>query len=156
MWELSIAGLSLFGSVFLWSMNQRAAAHDRQRQEYAKALALVFKWQELPYRILRRDRSSPDHTMYQLFHNLQEDFAFCDAWIAVESKEVWAAYRALVTATKQEVMPHLQAAWNSEPPESPNVGNKYPSDIESEKTRYVEAVRAHFGWRSRLRSRRKH
>jgi hypothetical protein len=145
-WQLAITGVMLFGSVLLWHLNQRAATNDRKRQEYAKALALVFKWQEMPYRILRRDPESPAQPLIQRMHDLQEKIAFYEAWIAVESTQISVAYRDLIKETRKQVAPHLQAAWQSDPPISPNVGNRYPVEVEQYKRSYIEAVRAHFQW----------
>lgn len=147
-WQLAITGATLFGSVLLWYLNQRAATNDRKRQEYAKALALVFKWQEMPYRILRRDRESSAHPLTESMHDLQEEIAFYEAWIAVESTQISAAYRDLIVDLRKQVVPHLQAAWQSDPPESPNVGNRYPVDVEKPRNRYIQAVRTHLRWSS--------
>lgn len=144
MWQVIIASVGVFGSVLVFILGRRAEVHDRQRQQYARALSLVFKWQEMPYRILRRDRRQADQPLVDRFHDLQEEVAFYDAWIAVESDIISDAYRTLIKSVKSQAMPYLNDAWESEPPESQNVGNRYPLDVDQQKARFVKQVRQHF------------
>src|SRR5215208_2680320 len=74
----AIVSISALGVLITFVLGQRAAARDRQREEYAKALQAVVKWREMPYRIRRRN-ASDQTTMSRLveaMHELQEEIAF--------------------------------------------------------------------------------
>lgn len=151
---LIVAVLGLLSSTLVFALAQRAAAHDRQRAEYAKALSLINQWTEMPYRVHRRNRDEPDEPLVERYHELQEGIEFYSAWIAVESEPIYAAYQALLTETRRQVTPHSQNAWEASPPESMNIGPPYRVDIEKVRADYIESVRSHFawyGWKRKLR-----
>ena len=149
--EIVIAGISIFGAVAGFALTQRAAARDRQREEYAKALQTITKWTELPWRVHRRPNDNVE-TRLQLverMHALQEELAFYDAWISVDAPVVATKYRELIGEVKRQVAPHLQTAWNHVPAsEEPgmNIGNLYPVDIGRARQSYIHAVRNHLKW----------
>lgn len=144
--EVLIASLSIVSALLIFAFTQRTAAHDRQRETYAKALSLVEKWKEVPYRVLRHDRDGHTYDVVNLIHDLQEETAFYDSWIQFESEDISQAYQALIFSVKKQSKPHIQTAWDSEKPPSQNVGNRYPVDVSEEERAYVEAVRRHFEW----------
>lgn len=133
-----------------FALNQRATSRDRQRDECAKALQAVLRWIEMPYRVHRaRILDEPsDAQLVARFHELQEELAFHESWLAVADKRLGDSYRRMLTAAKFGAASHLQTAWavqtsNGNPM---NLGNLYPVDISAEREAYADEVRRHLEW----------
>lgn len=141
-----LSGLSILGIVF----NQIGTARERQRHEYAKALQTAVKWVEMPYRVHRRKNDDPETkaALAAVFHELQEDFGFYDAWLSVEAPRVAEKYGPLRRKVRSQTEPHIQAAWKEAPaPETTmNLGPRYQVDFAAEQAAFLKAVRLHLAW----------
>src|SRR5215203_1622123 len=78
--------------------NQYQARKDRLRKDFAEALAAVERYAELPYRILRRQDSTPEVRGHiaELVHEVQQDILFHKRWVRIQSSEVAEVYDALL------------------------------------------------------------
>jgi hypothetical protein len=132
-------------------LGQRAAARDRQRQEYAKALEAVVKWTEMRFRIRRRLRDDAD-TKLKLagqLHDLHEELAFHHAWLSVEAPHVARAYEAMCDKVRAQTRDHFIDAWDAKVSESDskNLGGiDYPVEYADEEEAYLSEVRVHLHW----------
>jgi hypothetical protein len=144
--------LPLFGALVTLWLEQRAKRLERQRSEFARAYQTIVRLQEMPYRIQRRAiLAQPGvHEIVAMMHEIQQELAFSQSWIELESATVGKAYVALVDETKQQLKPHMQAAWEFVPTgnETMNIGNRYPVDTETERRQYLEAARKHLSWKA--------
>ena len=87
-----------------------AVKRDRRRALYGQAVQEILKWNEMVYRIRRRDPSE-DRDLIHAFHEIQESLNYYQAWIASESKYLDRSYSRLVKAIKEECEPLIHAAW---------------------------------------------
>ena len=87
-------------ALHVFAGNQYQARRDRLRKDFAEALAAVERYAELPYRILRRQASTPDvrgHIAEQV-HEVQQDILFHKSWVRIQSSEVADVYDSEATA----------------------------------------------------------
>jgi phage-related minor tail protein len=127
--------------------NQYQARKDRLRKDFAEALAAVERYAELPYRILRRQDSTPEvrgHIAEQV-HEVQQDILFHKSWVRIQSSEVAEVYDALLGAMREEAGVAMTQAWNTAPitrDEDMSLGDGFSfTQMGVERVRYVEAVR---------------
>ncbi|MFD9740626.1 hypothetical protein [Umezawaea sp. NPDC059074] len=94
-----------FGRVF--------AGRDRRRQMYGESFRAALEWEELLYRVRRRD-DTPEalRAIHDRFHDLQERLVYYDGWIGSESKYMRRSYRKLVDKQKHATRSLIQAAWD--------------------------------------------
>jgi phage-related minor tail protein len=141
------AVVSGFVALLVLSGNQYQARKDRLRKDFAEALAAVERYAELPYRILRRQDSTPEvrERIAEQVHEAQQDMLFHKSWVRIQSSEVAKVYDALLGAMREEAGAAMTQAWNTAPitrDEDMPVGNGfYFPRMEEERVKYVEAVR---------------
>jgi ABC-2 type transport system ATP-binding protein len=114
-------------------LTRASAAADRRRDHYAAAVATLVAWIEFPYRVRRRTDDKPETlaALASLGHDLQEQLACQQAWIATESTEVANGYKTARDTIRPHVAAALQEAWTSSPvikPEEMNLGDWGPAD----------------------------
>ncbi len=123
---------------------------DRRRILYSQAVQAVLKWNEMLYRVRRRDESEARELIHS-FHELQENLAYYEAWIASESKYLDRSYARLVKSVKDAAQPLLHSAWVQL---RPVPGAALPEDVHPnpkvEVERFMTDVRSHLSpwiWR---------
>jgi hypothetical protein len=80
---------------------------------------------------------------------LQQDLNYYMAWIDVESADVGALYRILVSETRRVIGPRIRDAWNGPPVDSDSAMSVEPVEAASlvrAEAEYVSAVRDHLAW----------
>lgn len=87
-----------------------ATKRERRRVLYGQAVQAILKWNEMVYRVRRRDPTE-DRDLVHTFHDLQENLSYYQAWIASESKYMDRSYSRLVKAIKDECEQPIIAAW---------------------------------------------
>ncbi|NNN09560.1 MAG: hypothetical protein HKL85_10265 [Acidimicrobiaceae bacterium] len=87
-----------------------AVKRDRRRALYGRAVQEILKWNEMLFRVRRRDPSE-DRELIHVFHDLQENLSYYQAWIASESKYLDRSYSRLVKSLKDDCKEPIQAAW---------------------------------------------
>jgi phage-related minor tail protein len=127
--------------------NQYQARKDRLRKDFAEALAAVERYAELPYRILRRQDSTPEvrgHIAEQV-HEVQQDILFHKSWVRIQSSEVAEVYDALLGAMREEAGVAMTHAWNTSPiTRDEDMPLRYGysfTQMNAQRAKYVEAVR---------------
>lgn len=135
-----------FVALLVLAGNQYQARKDRLRKDFAEALAAVERYAELPYRILRRQDSTPEmrgHIAEQV-HEVQQAILFHKSWVRIQSSEVAEAYDALLGAMRVEAGAAMTQAWNTAPitrdEDMPlGAGFNFP-EMNAGRVKYVEAV----------------
>ncbi|QIN84501.1 hypothetical protein GBA63_19020 [Rubrobacter tropicus] len=128
------------------TVNQYQARQDARRKDFAKALAAVERYAELPYRIRRQQGSTPEvrGRMAEFIHEVQQDLLFHKNWVRIQSHRVTEVYDSLLRATREEAGSAMTEAWNTAPiskdEEMPlGVALSFPR-MEEARARYVRAV----------------
>jgi hypothetical protein len=141
------AVLTGFVALLVFAGNQYQARKDGLRKDFAEALAAVERYAELPYRILRRQDSTPEvrgHIAEQV-HEVQQDILFHKSWVRIQSSEVAEAYESLLRAMREEAGAAMTRAWNTAPifrDEDMPLGTGFSFPLmNAERVKYVEAVR---------------
>ena len=100
-----------------YMLTQAQARRERRAKEFAQALAAVEEYLEAPYRIRRRQASTPEarDALTNMLSDLQARIAHHRAWLHVEAQAVASAYDALVAAARSEAGVQMTEAWNSAP-----------------------------------------
>lgn len=147
--EILVAGLGIFSAVALFALQQRSTAREQLRQHFADALADIYRWAELPYRVRRRN-PAPEvrYEMAARISDLQEQLQHHSAWLRVENRDVHAAFIRLRDVVKEGTRADLQSAWKAAAIESDSdmsLGST-GSDWASEVAAYGDAVRRHLRW----------
>jgi len=141
--SVAVAAVSVLSAYF-------ATKRERRRILYGQAVQVILKWNEMVYRVRRRDPSEGRELIHS-FHELQESLSYYQAWVASESKYLDRSYMRLVKAVKDECQPLIHAAW-SEVRELPGFtlpGDVHP-DPSAEVERFMTDVRSHLSpwpWR---------
>jgi len=123
---------------------------DRRRVLYGQAVQEVLKWNEMVYRVRRRDPSE-DRELIHAFHEIQESLSYYQAWIASESKYLDRSYLHLVKSIKADSKKPIQEAWTQvrQIPGAPLPGDVDP-DPQKHVTVFMRDVRSHLApwfWR---------
>ncbi|WP_134730286.1 hypothetical protein [Amycolatopsis nivea] len=123
-----------------------AGKRDRRRELYGKAFQAAIAWEELYFRVLRREQGF-DKELVDRFHTIQEDIAFHTGWIGSESEIMRRRYLRLATLVKSTLAPHIRDAWST-PPRPPNETvqpvNEIPfPSLNAEHEKYLRDVRSH-------------
>jgi hypothetical protein len=138
-----IAGLVALTGYLL---NQFANRRERKSKVYAEALEALREYQELPYKIRRRPDSNGTTraALGDKTGDVVSRLWFYRAWLQTDSAEVGAAYRDLMTQTKQNGGLYRASAW-SEPvltkDEDAPLKDKYIYDNKPELALYLLAIR---------------
>ncbi len=144
-----VASVGAFAAFLVYLGQQLASRRDAKRALFSQALADVYRWAELPYRVARRrPGEEAKHAIAAGMSDLQETLYLHRSWLRIESSDVHRAYERLVEATKLRTAEHLRCAWEAPSPETGgdmNVGD-LKIDIQEEVEGYVAAVRDHFAW----------
>jgi hypothetical protein len=127
-----------------------AVKRDRRRALYGQAVQEILKWNEMVYRVRRRDPSE-DRELIHSFHEIQESLSYSQAWIASESKYLDRSYLRLVDAIKDDCLAPINAAWEQV---RPIPGAPLPGDVHPAPQKHVDLfmrdVRSHLSpwfWR---------
>jgi hypothetical protein len=141
------AVFALVGVLVTVSANQYLARQDRLSKDFAEALTAVERYGELPYRIRRRQESTPEmrERLAEAIHEVQQDLLFHRSWIRIQSLQVAKTYDSLLRAMREEAGAAMTQAWNTAPitgdEDMPlGVGFRFPQ-MDAERDKYVEAVR---------------
>lgn len=123
---------------------------DRRRVLYGQAVQEVLKWNEMVYRVRRRDPSE-DRELIHAFHEIQESLSYYQAWIASESKYLDRSYLRLVESIKAQCEEPIQEAWMQvrQIPGAPLPGDVHP-DPQEHVDPFMHDVRSHLSpwlWR---------
>ncbi len=126
--------------------NQYQARQDARRKDFAEALASVERYAELPYRILRRENSTPEvrGRMADFVHGVQQDLLFHKSWVRIQSPRVAEVYDILLRATREEAGSAMTEAWRTAPISKDEdmpfgMGLSFPR-MEEARAKYVRAV----------------
>ena len=126
--------------------NQYQARQDARRKDFAEALAAVERYAELPYRIRRRQGSTPEvrGRMAEFIHEVQQDLLFHKSWVRIQSPRVAEVYDSLLRATREEAGSAMTEAWNTAPISNDEdmplgVALSFPR-MEEARAKYVRAV----------------
>lgn len=127
-------------------VNQYQARQDGRRKDFAEALATVERYAELPYRIRRRQGSTPEvrERMTEFIHEVQQDLLFHRSWMRIQAPRVAEFYDSLLRVTRQEAGHAISQAWNTTPISKDEdmplgVGFSFP-EMEQERSEFVRAV----------------
>lgn len=138
-----IAGLV---ALVVLAVNQYQARQDARRKDFAEALAAVERYAELPYRILRRQDSTPEvrGRMADFVHGVQQDLLFHKSWVRIQSPRVAEVYDALLRITREEAGSAMTKAWRTAPISKDEdmplgVALSFPR-MEEARVKYVRAV----------------
>lgn len=121
---------------------------DRRRTLYSNAYQAALSWEEMFYRVRRRD---PDklYVVAKRFHAIQEQIDFHQGWIASESAALGRAYCRLILTIKAHALEPIRAAW-LQPPVSPDDGFSVDPiggrQIDEAKERFIADLRDHLSF----------
>lgn len=128
------------------AVNQYQARQDARRKDFAEALAAVERYAELPYRIRRRQESTPEvrGRIAEFIHEVQQDLLFHKSWMPIQAPRIADAYDSLLRTTRDEAGSAMSEAWSTTPiardEDMPlGVGLSFPR-MEEERVRYIRAV----------------
>jgi hypothetical protein len=138
--------------VLTYSLGERAARRDRHAEAFAKALAAVEDYAEMPYRIRRRRRGDEArHELTGQISQVQSQIAFHQAWLRIEAPTVAVAYDALVQAARKQAGVQMNDAWNESVLSGDrhmNLGSAYQRDeIDSARSVCLHVMREALGYR---------
>lgn len=126
----------------------RQAQLDRRRQLYGEAVRAAMGWVEGYYRIRRRLLRNVG-ALIKHMHDLWDEVAFHQAWLATEAPALGWSYSQFVNQIKQSVGPLLTEAWAKQPhpmsdelPADENRPEALPEVIRA-RDRFLEDIRQH-------------
>ena len=98
-------------------VNQYQVRRDGRRKDFAEALAAVERYAELPYRVLRRQESTPEvrGRIAEFIHDVQQDLLFHQSWMRIQAPRVADAYDSLLRITREEAGAAMTEAWSESP-----------------------------------------
>lgn len=111
---VAVAVLTTAGTLLVTKAGDAAA---RRRDRYAQAVTTLVSWVEFPYRVRRRTDDEPA-TLTALAdrgHDLQEQLACHQAWIACDTPALARAYAIARDLVGHEVGAALKEAWGLPP-----------------------------------------
>lgn len=121
---------------------------DRRRILYSEASQAALAWEEVFYRVRRRDPDRPYEVAAHI-HELQEKVNFYEGWISSESPALGRAYCRLVLTIKSATAEPIRQAWIQEPvrpDEGFSVEPLRASRIPAAKDRFISDLRDHLGF----------
>lgn len=146
---------SLFTVLVTKALDRSAARDDRVRAGYADSTRALVAFGELPYRIRRRTSDDPAvlAALAALGHDMQENLACNQGWVAGENRHMLGLYQELLDELRQAVGPAANAAWAAPRISAPSqMTLGVESGIDPVPTtdcvrRWSLAVTYRFGWR---------
>ena len=112
-----VAGLTAIVTLLITKAGE---ATGRRRDHYANAVKTLVAWSEFPYRVRRR--TDDDHAtltcLANLAHDLQEQLACHQAWIAADHPRLAQSYAKALAKVSTAVGPAVAEAWNTPPVDS--------------------------------------
>lgn len=133
-------------ALIVLAVTQYQARQDARRKDFAEALAAVERYAELPYRVRRRQGSTPEvrGRMAEFIHEVQQDLLFHKSWMRIQAPRVADLYDHLLRATREEAGAAMTQAWSTAPisrdEDMPlRVGLSFPR-MEEARAGYVRAV----------------
>jgi hypothetical protein len=118
---------------------------DRRRTLYSKAYQAALAWEEVYYRVRRRDSDRP-HELAARAHEIQEQVNFYEGWIGSESPTLGRAYCRLVLTIKAHTAEPIREAWKQQPSKPEDGFSVEPlraPEIEAAKNRFISDLRDH-------------
>jgi hypothetical protein len=115
-WSTIIAALiAALVAVAGYMLTRAWARRERRAKEFADALAAVEEYLESPYRIRRRQGSTPEvrAALAAALSDLQARIALHRAWLQVEATAVGLAYDRFVSAARADAGTQMADAWNA-------------------------------------------
>jgi hypothetical protein len=103
-----------------------ASKRERRRQLYSEAVKAAVAWEEMLFRVRRRE-ASQERALIDRFHDLQDQLTFYQAWVGSESKYMSRSYESLVAGVKARTQDEINKAWAE--PIRPVPGNGRPKDV---------------------------
>ena len=145
---LVAAGITAAASIAVGVIGALAAyfavKRDRRRVLYSEATKAAVAWEEMLYRVRRR-QSGDEASLVAQFHELQDQLTYYASWIASESKYMARSYGKLVEGTKSTTNPLISRAWKE--PIRALPGDATSEDKHPDLSRFTEAfladVRSH-------------
>lgn len=121
-----------------------AAKRQVRRDTFSAAVRAAVAWKEMVYRVRRRG-SGDAPRLIEEFHKLQDELAYYEAWVAIESPSMAKSYRRLVKAVKSKTEDLIREAWDA--PIRPVPGNAIDSDVHpdvsADTDAFLEDIRDH-------------
>lgn len=114
---IAITAAVITGLVAIYNRRREHNRLDRERRRemYANAYRDCMTWEEMFYRVRRREEDgSIDRVLIDKFHDLQEALAFHEGWINSESHAMGIAFASFKKDVKFACEASVVAAW-SEP-----------------------------------------
>lgn len=134
-------------ALLVLAVNQYQARQGARRKDFAEALAAVERYAELPYRVLRRQSSTPEvrGRIAEFIHEVQQDLLFHQSWMRIQAPRVAGVYDSLLRTTREEAGSAMTKAWGTVPITADEnmplkVDLSFPQMAE-ERIKYIEAVK---------------
>ena len=110
-----VAAAAALAGYWLTYVSKRS---ESKAETYAKALAAVEAYKQLPYRICRRGGSGADvrGNLGQAISDVQEELAFYRRFLILDSEAVGLAYDALIEKVFASGRDFRAEAWRMGPP----------------------------------------
>lgn len=146
------AAIAAIVAVLLFVVERRSSRSAELREHFSAALADVYRWAEVPYRVRRRTPGH-EHDVVALIHSLQECLLMHESWLRLESPQVHEAYVRLTSTLRGQCAPVIQQAWESDPlppGAAMNLGEAVSIDLAAAVDDYLSTVRSHlagYAWR---------
>ena len=141
---ISVAALSALAAYL-------ATRRDRRRTLYSEAVKAAVAWEEMLYRVRRREAGT-ERDLVQSFHEIQDQQAYYRAWIGSESQYMKRSYDRLISEVKSTTSDLILEAWDK--PVRPLPANALPDDDHPDVDACIDAfladVRSHLSpwpWR---------
>ncbi|WP_145926756.1 hypothetical protein [Amycolatopsis orientalis] len=151
---IAAAASAILVAVLSAFLGRAFAGRDRRRQIYGEAFRAALEWQEMLFRVRRRDNTDEaERIVLDRFHDLQERLNYYEGWIGSESKYMRRSYHNLVDQHKLATRSLIQEAWDR-PGRKGNAdnGDSYPDPRASSDAsdKFLRDVRNHLSiqpWR---------
>jgi hypothetical protein len=154
-WAAFIAAVSALTVALLNVLySQWSSRVDRRRNLYSEAYKAAMAWVEMVYRVRRRSSDSEDD-LVERFHDLQENIAFHEGWLATESPELARSYCKLIDAVRERASPLIRSAWSEDPrPRSQpsDDGDEHP-DVQAARDAFLLDAQEHLSFWPWIRNR---
>jgi hypothetical protein len=154
------AVVALAGAIYVSVVGRKAEERNRRRDLYSRGYRSALGWCEAIYRVRRRaSDGSEDRELVKHFHAMQEEIAYYQGWLAMETPELGRAYRVFVKTVLAQCAPLLQDSWahqGREPTEPTPETERHP-DITAATREFERDMEEHLSrwpWvRGRLKNR---
>jgi hypothetical protein len=114
---LFAALIAASAAVIGYLLTYRSRRLDAKAEAYAKALATIEAYKQLPYRIRRRtqDDAKVRAELGGHISDVQQEIAFHRRWLTLDSEIVGEAYDRLVANVYRDGAEHRRRAWKAAP-----------------------------------------